>query len=118
MKSSRSLETFDIPEGYLKTAAEMFIYYNLCPKFMYDWTKFFMVLLRDAPPDVIILNLNRVLVIGRENGDKALVDVAKKIFENISHQYSLQFKEVDAFTKQNSVGFSHNHSLKGIVIGP
>ena len=78
--------TFDIPKVYLKTAAEMFIYYNLCPNFMYDWTKFFMVLLENASPDVIILNLNRVMVIGRESGDKAIVDIAKNIFIEISNQ--------------------------------
>ena len=92
----------------------MFIYYNLYPKFMYDWTKFFMVLLENASADVIILNLNRVMVIGRESGDKAIVDIARNIFIEISNQYSLKFREIDAFTKPNSVGFSNNHSLQGI----
>ena len=71
----------------LKNAAEMFIYYNLCPKFMYEWTTFYIDLMQNASPDVIVLTLNRIMVTGRKKGDKMIENIAKKIFKYTSENF-------------------------------
>ena len=43
-------------------AAKMFIYLNLCPKFMFDWTQLYTNLLQNSPLDMIIQTANRILV--------------------------------------------------------
>ena len=71
---------FDIPNEFIEMAAEMFIYVNLCPKTVYDLIMFYIDLMQNAPPNIIIQTLNRVMITGRKNGDNALVDITKKIF--------------------------------------
>ena len=63
----------------LDIIAPLFIYYNLCPKFMFDFTQFFVDLLRNASPDILIQALNRIMVTGKQRGDKAIVEIAKKV---------------------------------------
>ena len=101
---------------YLETAAKMFIYWNLCPKFMLDWAQLFKDLLQNASPDIIVLTLNRIMVTGRKNGENFLVNLAKNILIKIGERYSFHFHTIDAFTKASSFEdiYSNNMS-KGYV---
>ena len=106
--------SYNISSEYLEAAGKMFLYVNLCPKFMFEWTQFYIDLLQNAPPDIIVLSLNRIMVIGKKYGDKAIVDIAKKIFIQIAYKFPFTFPTIDAFTKiqnntkQNSKGLLDN----------
>lgn len=92
--------TTDISNEYLRTAAEMFLYLNLCPKDMYEWKLFYLDLLKNSP-DIIVLTLNRIMVSARERGDKAIMDIAKKIFRLIkSEAISFHFPIIDKWTQR------------------
>ena len=72
-----------------KTAAEMFIYLNLCPKFMLDWLKLYVDLLQNGSPDVIIQTLNRIMITARGKKDITIRDITKKIFEKALNIFEL-----------------------------
>ena len=93
---------FNFTNEYLETAAKMFIYWNLCPKFMLDWAQLFKDLLQNASPDIIVLTLNRIMVTGRKNGESFIVNLAKNILIKIGERYSFHFHTIDAFTKASS----------------
>ena len=100
----------NITYEFLTKAAEMFIYSYQCPKFMYDWTRFYIDLMQNASPDIIVLTLNRAFITGRANGHKTILKIAKKLLQKISQQYSLQFKTI-MFTKKVSIDDEiKNHS--------
>ena len=65
----------------------MFIYLNLCPKFMFDWTKLYIKLFQDASPDLIVQTLNRIILNARNKGDKTVDDIARKIFMKVSQTF-------------------------------
>ena len=100
----------NITYEFLTKAAKMFIYSYQCPKFMYDWTRFYIDLMQNASPDIIVLTLNRAFITGRANGHKTILKIAKKLLQKISQQYSLQFKTI-MFTKKVSIDDGiKNHS--------
>ena len=100
----------NITNEFLTKAAKMFIYSYQCPKFMYDWTRFYIDLMQNASPDIIVLTLNRAFITGRANGHKTILKIAKKLLQKISQQYSLQFKTI-MFTKKVSIDDGiKNHS--------
>ncbi len=59
----KSKDIVDMDKSTLKIAAEMFIFLNFCPHqlFQSPWVKFYRDLIKDHPPKVIILTLNRLL---------------------------------------------------------
>ena len=79
----------------------MFIYLNLCPKFMFDWTQLYVDLFQNASPDVIVQTLNRIMVTGKQKGDKTVVDFARKIFAKIADIFKLKFPSLHTLTKGN-----------------
>ena len=62
-------------------AAEMFIYLNLCPKFMIDWKQLYIDLIQNASPDMIVQTLNRLLITSRLRHDQTIVDISKAILK-------------------------------------
>ena len=88
-------------------AGKMFIYFNLCPKFMYDWTQLYMNLMQNASPDYIVKTLNRIIVTGEMMNDKIVVGIAKKIFMKITHILNLQFQNVDRYLNDSRTNFEH-----------
>ena len=109
----------NISHEQLKTFGEMFIYWNLCPKFMYDWTEFYIDLMQNASPDIIVQTLNRIMVTAKIKGDKSIFDIAKNIFLKIgTSKGNFHFQTIDTLTKiyQNSsvVDFqNYNWTNKG-----
>ena len=90
-----------LPEESFKTGAEMFLYLNMCPKFMHDWTQLYLDLIQNASPQMIVQSLNTVMKMGNLRGDKHIVNIAEKIFQKISYIFSLEFETVDKLTKDN-----------------
>ena len=76
---------YNIPKDFLDAAGEMFIYWNLCPKFLYDWTQFYADLIQNASPDIILLTLNRIIVTAKMRGDKNIFDITKNILMKFLH---------------------------------
>ena len=101
---------YNISTRFLETAGEMFIYWNLCPKFMYEWNKFYIDLMQNASPDIIVLTLNRIIKTGEQNGDKTIMEIARKLLRTISEKYSLVFQQIDALTKKSPSKQNSNQS--------
>ena len=76
---------YNIPKDFLDAAGEMFIFWNLCPKFLYDWTQFYVDLMQNASPDIIVLTLNRIIVTAKMRGDKKIFDITKNILVKLLH---------------------------------
>ena len=85
----------DFSTEQLKPATEMFIYLNLCPKFMFDWVKLYVDLLQNGSPDVIVQTLNRILITARTRNDKTIREITKKIFRKFSNTFELKFLTVE-----------------------
>ena len=54
---------------------------------MYEWKKFYIDLIQNASPDIIVLTLNRIIKAGEQTGDKTIVEIARKIFRKITEKY-------------------------------
>ena len=76
---------YNIPKDFLSIAGKFFIYWNLCPKFLYDWTQFYADLMQNASPDIIVLTLNRIIVTAKMRGDKKIFDITKNILIRLLH---------------------------------
>ena len=74
----------------LEMSGQMFIYLNLCPKYMFEWTQLFVRLFESSSPDKIIQTLNRIIKIGTSKKNAIVVNVAKKIYENVKSKLSLK----------------------------
>ena len=105
--------TYNFTNEYLETGAEMFIYWNLCPKFLLHWAQFYKDLLQNASPDIIVLTLNRIMVTGRKNGDSFLVNLAKNIFIKLGERFFFHFHTIDAFTKASSFKDRYSNMSQG-----
>ena len=68
---------------------------------MFDWTQIYVDLLQNASPDVIVQTLNRIMVTGKQKGDKTVVDFARKIFAKIADIFKLKFPSLHILTKGN-----------------
>ena len=108
--------SYNFTNEYLETGAKMFIYWNLCPKFMLDWAQFYKDLLQNASPDIIVLTLNRIMVAARKYGDSFLMNLAKNIFMKLAEMYSFHFHTIDAFTKASSFEDRYSNMSKGSTI--
>ena len=95
-------KTYNISNEFLQTASEMFTYLHLCPKFTYKWNNLYIDLLLNATPDIIVLTLNKLMVIGRRNGDKNVVDTAKTVLMDIATTLSLNFQTMNPLAKNTS----------------
>ena len=95
-------ETYNISNEFLQTASEMFIYLHLCPKFTFKWNNLYIDLLLNATPDIIVLTLNKLMVIGSRNGDKNVVDTAKTVLMDIATTLSLNFQTMNPLAKNTS----------------
>ena len=79
----------------------MFLYLNLCPKFMYEWVQLYVDLFKNATPYEIVQTLNRIMVTGKQKKDKTVTNIARKIFNRIDNKLSLKYKTIDIFLKTN-----------------
>ena len=91
----QSEKTHKFSNKQFESAAEMFIYLNLCPKFMHNWVKLYVDLLQNGSPEVITQTLNRIYISAREKRDKTIRDITKKIFEKVYHNFALTFSTLD-----------------------
>ena len=101
--------TYTFTEVTLNESAKMFIYLNLCPKFLYDWIKLYIDLLQNAPTDVIVQTLNRIMITGKTKKDRIVVEFSKNIFTKITNELSLQYQSIEHFSKgyeKNATGLA------------
>ena len=76
----------------IETAGEMFLYLNLCPRFMFEWTQLFVELFKNSSLDIIVQTLNRLLKTASLMGNKSLVDITNNILQRIAKKYSFDFQ--------------------------
>ena len=57
-----TINSDNLTEEDYEEAGKMFIYLNMCPKFLFDWTKLYIDLLNNSSPDLIVQTLNRIMV--------------------------------------------------------
>ena len=88
-------KSYNISKKTLEEAGHMFIYSFMCPKFMFDWTKFYFDLFQNNKPDMIIQTLNRILKIGENNNDKTISNLTRMIFDGVSKKFDLEFQLID-----------------------
>ena len=87
----------------LGTAAQMFLYLNLCPKFMFEWTQLYDDLFQNYPPNIILQTLNRILKLDLTSETNILLKITEKIFSKITDKWSLTYKIIiHDLTKDNS----------------
>ena len=85
-----------------KTAAEMFLYLNMCPKYdWYDWFHswhlFYKDLFTNQSPDQILLTLNRIIVsIIVHDKEMEGKDRAEKLFKKFTMLTDLTFEEIQS----------------------
>ena len=80
----------------VQQAAELFFYLNLCPNFMFEWTDFYIRLLKNAQPDIIVQTLNRIIETGRVK--KENIVVAKKMFAKIRTTLALTNHKINVIS--------------------
>ena len=79
----------DISNETIEAAGEMFIYLNLCPKYMWRWTNFYVDMLLNSPPDVLVQTLNRIMYTGKIKEDKSIFNLTKKVFLKVLDSFNL-----------------------------
>ena len=100
----------------LEIAGEMFIYLNLCPKFMWRWINLYVDLLQNSPPDIIVQTLNRILYQAKKNNDKSVFNITKSLFIKITKNLSLDetYSKLTHKNQSKVNSFSiHTQNLKG-----
>ena len=55
----------NISTDSIENAGKMFIYLNMCPRFMYKWALYYVDLMQNAHPSIITQTLNRIMVTGK-----------------------------------------------------
>ena len=95
------MATHNFETELYEMAGKMFLYLNLCPKFMYEWVQLYVDLFKNATPYVIVQTLNRIMVTGKQKKDKTVTNIARKIFNRIDNKLSLKYKTIDIFLKTN-----------------
>ena len=92
----------NIENGFFETAGEMFIYVNLCPKFLFDWIKLYVDMLQSSSPDVIVQTLNNIMITSKTRKYDTIVDMmVHKLFEKMMFLFSLKFPTIDRFHMGN-----------------
>ena len=92
---------YDFTDTECKTAGEMFIYLNLCPKFMFEWTQLYVDLFSKASPSIIVQTLNRVMITSKLMRDETTLDIARKIFITVNKILSLNFETISTLSEGN-----------------
>ena len=94
--SQQKIETLTNED--LQTAAEMFIYLNMCPKIWFKfWSSFYSELFLQTT-DKIILTLNRMMKSkGTQVKDGNIR--AEKLMEKITNKLSLRYKEIQRLSR-------------------
>ena len=79
----------------LDSAGRMFIYLNICPKFMHEWIQLYTNLLQNSSPGIIVQTLNRIMVTAIQRKDKTIEDIARKLLKWIEYKLYLKFDTVE-----------------------
>ena len=82
--SEQIIETLTNDE--LKTAAELFVYLNMCPGTIKPWIKFYKDLFQTLSPDQIILTLNRLM--------KGTMTPQNEYFHNLGEKFLNRVKSL------------------------
>ena len=77
----------------LKTAAEMFIYLNMCPEAIKPWIVFYKEIFENESPDQMILTLNRMMKGTRTPQNEFFKQLAETLFKRVTSLFSLQGKQ-------------------------
>ena len=98
----------------LKTAAEMFIYLNMCPDTIKPWIKFYDDLFETQSADRIILTLNRMMKAEKTSQDNYGKLRAEKLLQRTKSLLSLKFEDIQSLVDKKYI---RNGSVKdGAVI--
>ena len=115
-KMNMNFVKVNITNNLLKAAGEMYIYSFLCPKFMFDWTRFYVELMEKATPDTIVQTLNRIMIMAKENNEKPTENIAKKLLLKMEEKFYLQYKSIEIFAKNLTVDIHSVNWTKGMKL--
>ena len=115
-KINKNFVKVNITNNLLKAAGEMYIYSFLCPKFMFDWTRFYVELMEKATPDTIVQTLNRIMIMAKENNEKPTENIARKLLLKMEEKLSLQYKSIEIFAKNLTVDIDSVKWTKGMKV--
>jgi len=101
---------YHFTKNQLDVAGEMYIYLNMCPKFMDDWIQLYANIIQNFSPDYIVQALNRIIITGRMKRDATIEDIARKILIKHDKVFSLKFHTIDKLTKVESNDTFRQHS--------
>ena len=91
----------------LKTAAELFVYLNMCPGTIKPWIKFYKDLFQTQSPNQIILTLNRLI--------KGTRTPQNEYFHNLGEKFLNRVKSLfpgkPNYTESNGEALLYVHSL-------
>ena len=94
LKTNSSDERFNnMTAEDLKTAAEMFIYLNMCPEAIKSWIVFYKEIFENESPDQMILTLNRMMKGTRTPQNEFFKQLAETLFKRVTSLFSLQGKQ-------------------------
>ena len=102
---------YNFRDEQIESAAKMFIYLNLCPKFMFDWIKLYVDLLQNASPHIIVQTLNRILITSRTRDDKIIRDITKNILLRVTNRWSLKFLAIDEINSGINTNIFRKHFM-------
>ena len=102
---------YNFRDEQFESAAKMFIYLNLCPKFMFDWIKLYVDLLQNASPHIIVQTLNRILITSRTRDDKIIRDITKNILLRVTNRWSLKFLAIDEINSGINTNIFRKHFM-------
>ena len=97
MQNIETINTESFTEEDYEEAGKMFIYLNMCPKFLFDWTKVYIDLLKNSSPDLIVQTLNRIMVTATSKKDVNIKKITAINFEKITNTLNLKYKFIDKF---------------------
>ena len=78
----------------LKKAAKMFIYLNSCFTDLRPWFVFYTNLFDGNNPNMIMLQLNRILKSKNASQNQNLKNIARELFEKTSDMFSLKHRDI------------------------
>ena len=93
INSTTSLRLPSMQKSKLKTAAEMFLYLNICPDPLKPWFLFYKDLFQNEP-EMIVLTLNRLIKRSGNHQNVQFNSIGKQLFEKVSEVFSLKYKEI------------------------
>ena len=110
----------NITTSDLQLAGNFFLLLNSCSDLLKPWFSFYTNLFQNESPELIILQLNRILKNKKGTGStdrNKMITIAEKIFKETSSLLSLKYQEIQNLIQgRRNVLWNKNDSLSGLYL--